>query len=213
MAWGPKIIVVIGSMYSGKTGFLFRLARQLIRMKRHGTNIPFVWLRPSIDTRDGDQSMIVTRNREVLEGVEAIIFRASRPSDILRHPQVREAKLVFIDELQFAGARLYRTVIKLHEMGKRVILAGLDIDHMGRPFDTTARVALIPEAKVFKLRDGVCIRCGAVATHSLRLIDGIPAPADSPRFMVQGQEKVDYEPVCRRCQIGAYDKAGISFFF
>ncbi|MDD5342281.1 MAG: hypothetical protein PHI73_03020 [Patescibacteria group bacterium] len=209
MLWEKRILAFIGPMCSGKTEKLCAVARQIIRMRQHGQDIPFVWLRPSRDTRDAGTDQIVSHGGPQLEGIEIVIINAQRPSDMLRHPKVRAAKVVLVDEGQFWGRGLRRALLKLYQQGKSVFFAGLDTDHMGRPFTTTADVVLMPEVKVYRLRDAVCIRCGEGATRSLRLIDGMPAPRDSPQFLVQGTKGVSYEPVCLSCFIQVYQDIGI----
>ena len=77
----------------------------------------------------------------------------------------------------------------------RVIVAGLDQDFRAQPFPAMAQLMAVAE-QVDKLY-AICVRCGAYATRSQRLIDGKPAPADAPTIVVGGQEL--YEARCRAC--------------
>jgi Thymidine kinase len=84
---------------------------------------------------------------------------------------------------------------ELADRGLRVIVAGLDQDFRAQPFQAMAQLMAVAE-QVDKLY-AICVRCGAYATRSQRLIDGKPAPADAPTIVVGGQEL--YEARCRAC--------------
>ena len=84
---------------------------------------------------------------------------------------------------------------QLADRGLRVIVAGLDQDFRAQPFPAMAQLMAVAE-QVDKLY-AICVRCGAYATRSQRLIDGKPAPADAPTIVVGGQEL--YEARCRAC--------------
>jgi thymidine kinase len=78
-----------------------------------------------------------------------------------------------------------------------VLVAGLDQDYRARAFPATAQLMAVAE-HVDKLY-AICVRCGAYATRSQRLIDGKPAPADAPTLVVGGHEL--YEARCRACHV------------
>jgi thymidine kinase len=80
-----------------------------------------------------------------------------------------------------------------------VIVAGLDQDFRATPFAAMSRLLSVAE-QVDKLF-AICVRCGAYATRSQRLIDGRPAPFDAPTIVVGGLEM--YEARCRACYEGA----------
>ena len=78
---------------------------------------------------------------------------------------------------------------RLARDGRRVILAGLDQDYLGRPFEPVPQLMAVAE-HVTKLH-AVCVRCGAPANHSQRIV------AEGARVLVGETEA--YEPRCRRC--------------
>ena len=80
-------------------------------------------------------------------------------------------------------------------MGKRVIVAGLDLTFAEEPFEPMPEVMALAD-RVDKLQ-AVCVVCGGVATRSQRLIDGKPAPVDGPVIQVGGVGS--YEARCRIC--------------
>ena len=106
-----------------------------------------------------------------------------------------DADLVLIDEIQFFGPELATAVDALRARGADVVAVGLDRDFRGEPFETT--VSLARDATAVRTLTGICARCGASATHTQRLIDGVPAPLDAPRLVVGDAEL--YEPRCARC--------------
>ncbi len=81
------------------------------------------------------------------------------------------------------------------DVGQRVLVAGLDQDFRAEPFAAMSRLLAVAEQadKLF----AICVRCGAYATRSQRLIDGRPAPHDAPTIAVGGLEL--YEARCRAC--------------
>jgi len=106
-----------------------------------------------------------------------------------------DADLVLIDEIQFFGPELAAAVDALRARGADVVAVGLDRDFRGEPFETTASLAR--DATDVRTLTGICSRCGAPATHTQRLLDGVPAPLDAPRLVVGDAEL--YEPRCARC--------------
>jgi thymidine kinase len=83
----------------------------------------------------------------------------------------------------------------LANRGARVVLAGTDVDFRGLPFGALPTLMCIAEV-VDKLH-AICVVCGGPATRNQRLIDGAPAPWNSPTIMVGGRES--YEARCRHC--------------
>lgn len=107
-------------------------------------------------------------------------------------------QVVAIDELHFLDDPpevVLRVCQQLADRGIRVIVAGLDQDFRAMPFAPMAQLMAIAE-QVDKLY-AICVRCGAYATRSQRLINGEPAPAEAPTIAVGGLEL--YEARCRAC--------------
>ena len=100
-----------------------------------------------------------------------------------------------MDEAQFLDDGIVPLATSLAERGRRVVLAGTDTDFRGEPFGPMARLLAVAEV-VDKLH-AICVLCGAPASRNQRLIDGRPAPYDSPTIMVGGSDT--YEARCRAC--------------
>jgi len=174
------IEVVCGSMFSGKTEELIRRLRRA-RIARQRVEI----FKPAVDTRYAEafgEDAVVSHDENAI------------PSQVVYAPEqilllATEADVVGIDEAQFFDASLVAVCQRLARDGKRVIVAGLDQDYRGQPFEPVPQLMAVAE-HVTKLH-AVCMRCGAPANHSQRLV------ADGNRVLVG--EKEAYEPRCRRC--------------
>ncbi len=105
-------------------------------------------------------------------------------------------QVVAIDEAQFLDVGIAAVVERLAESGKRVIVAGLDLDFRGEPFGPMPE--LIARAEVVEKLTAIC-RCGRAATRTQRLIRGKPAHYDDPTVLVGAAEA--YEPRCRSCHV------------
>jgi thymidine kinase len=106
--------------------------------------------------------------------------------------------VVALDELHFLDDdpdTICAICQDLADRGIRVLVAGLDQDFRAMPFPAMARLLAVAE-QVDKLY-AICVRCGAYATRSQRLIDGRPAPYNAPTIAVGGLEL--YEARCRAC--------------
>ena len=170
------IEVVCGSMFSGKTEELIRRLRRA-RIARQKVES----FKPALDTRHGPGE-VVSHDETTL--ASAPVHTAAQ---ILLLAD--EADVVGIDEGQFFDEDLVRVCQTLAREGRRVIVAGLDQDFRGRPFEPIPQLMAVAEY-VTKLH-AICMVCGAPANHSQRLT------ADAGRVLVGAQEA--YEPRCRRC--------------
>jgi len=112
----------------------------------------------------------------------------TKASEILEKLQAR-TEVVGIDEAQFLGDEVVEVCTKLANLGKRVIVAGLDTDYRGRPFEPMPRLLAVAE-EITKLL-AICVRCGNPAVHTQRLVD-------SEELIVVGATEM-YEARCRRC--------------
>ena len=174
---GGCIEVVCGSMFSGKTEELLR------RIKRaRFARLPTVVFKPKVDDRY-DEVKVVTH-----EGIstEAVPIASSNEMLSLVGPNVA---VVGVDEVQFFDDTVVDVVEELANRGARVICAGLDQDYKGMPFGPMPRLLAIAEY-VTKLH-AVCVRCGAEASRSQRLV------AMEGQLFVGGAAA--YEARCRRC--------------
>ena len=170
------IEVVCGSMFSGKTEELIRRLRRA-RIARQRVEI----FKPAVDTRYSDEKVVSHDERVIpstpVTAAGQILLLAS------------DADVVGIDEGQFFDSSLVPVCEQLARDGKRVIVAGLDQDYTGAPFEPMPQIMAVAEF-VTKLH-AVCMVCGAPANHSQRL------SASSDRVVLGAQNA--YEPRCRRC--------------
>jgi thymidine kinase len=100
-----------------------------------------------------------------------------------------DVDVIGIDEAQFFDEGLPDVCEQLANKGIRVIVAGLDMDFLGRPFGPVP--ALLAKAEYITKVHAICVRCGALANHSYRLVE-------SDTRVLLG-EKETYEPRCRDC--------------
>lgn len=180
-----RIEVICGCMFSGKTEELIRRIRQVSIARQ-----PFRIFTPRLDTRYGIHQ-VTSHAGTRLEATPIISI-----TEILA--QTDDAHVVAVDELHFltdTTEQIVTTCQELGERGLRVIVSGLDQSYRAEPFPPMAALMAVAE-QVDKLY-AICVRCGAYATRSQRLINGQPAPADAPTIVVGGQEL--YEARCRAC--------------
>jgi thymidine kinase len=170
------IEVVCGSMFSGKTE---ELLRRLKRSKFAGQRIEI--FKPRLDTRY-DQVKVVSHDENT---VLATPIEHSR--QILEIAD--DVTVVGIDEAQFFDSDLTIHAQTLARQGKRVIVAGLDMDFRGEPFGPMPQLLAVAEY-ITKVH-AICVHCGNLATHSYRL-------GNEEGTVLLG-EKDKYEPRCRSC--------------
>jgi thymidine kinase len=171
-----SIEVICGSMFSGKTEELIR------RMKRAQYAKQKVEIfKPEIDTRY-DAVKVVSH-----EGNSIHSTPVPASSHILLLAD--DVEVVGIDEAQFFDAGLVDVCNQLANSGVRVIVAGLDMDYLGKPFGPMPALLAIAE-HVTKVH-AICMRCGNIANHSHRI-------TDEDALVLLG-ETTNYEPLCRDC--------------
>ena len=172
-------------MFSGKTEELIRRLKraQLAKMKVE-------IYKPVVDTRYHLEN-IVSHNYNSIPG-----FPVSNPKEIaLRSP---DSEIIGIDEAQFFDENLTDVCVWLANRGKRVIVAGLDMDFAGKPFGPMASLMAVAEY-VTKVH-AICMRCGNVASYSYRLVPS------QEKFLL-GETEL-YEARCRRCFVAGMEKSG-----
>lgn len=171
------IEVICGSMFSGKSEELIRRLRRAL-IARQRVQI----FKPILDDRYADD-FIVSHSEQRIAAV-----RIRSATDLLARLDSR-ADVVGIDEVQFLEGDLVALCQRLADDGRRVIVAGLDQDFLGRPFDPVPRLMAVAEYVTKAL--AVCVRCGAPANRSQRLV------ADEARVVVGASDI--YEARCRGC--------------
>ncbi len=178
-----QIEVICGSMFSGKTEELIRRVRRA-QIARQRVQV----FKPSLDARYATEH-VASHN-----GLRFIAVPVDSAEEIAKRLDP-EADVVAIDEAQFFDESLVTLCDELADRGIRVIVAGLDMDFRGEPFGPMP--ALLARAEeVTKLR-AICVRCGAPASRTQRLISGRPASYDDPVILVGAAET--YEARCRHC--------------
>ena len=170
------IEVIVGSMYSGKTEELIRRLRRA-QIARQRVEI----FKPGIDDRYATDAIV--SHSELRIPSRAV----KRGRDILRY--AHEAQVIGIDEGQFLGRELLGVCERLAGSGKRVIVAGLDQDYRGRPFEPMPELLAIAEYITKTL--AICMVCGAPANRTYR------KHKRGGRVVVGGTDL--YEARCRRC--------------
>ncbi len=182
-----KLEVICGSMYSGKTE---ELVRRLRRAEYANKNV--LTIKHKIDNRKS-HSCIVSHN-----GVEREAFPISSCEEgvaALREVIDQNYDVIGIDEIQFFPAAIVDTIQELILNGKRVIVAGLDLDFRAEPFGIVPQLMALAD-EVLKLR-AICLVCGDEANFTQRLINGQPARYDDELILVGADEC--YEARCRAC--------------
>lgn len=177
------IEVICGPMFAGKTE---ELIRRLTRMKY--AKKKFMVFKPIIDDRYSKEEIVSHSN------YKASAINISEPKQIY-DMVADDIQSIVIDEVQFFAPDLMPILSDFANRGLRVICAGLDMDFKGEPFGIMPEVLSAAE-KVTKL-SAICTVCGAEATRTQRIINGIPAYYDDPIVMVGATEA--YEARCRKC--------------
>lgn len=151
------IEVICGSMFSGKTEELLRRLRRAQIARQ-----PLQVYKPALDQRYSEQS-VVSHDHNALEAVPV----TSAQQILLLSSDIR---VVGIDEAQFFDADIVAVVNRLADSGKRVIVAGLDLDYRGVPFGPMPQLLAVAEF-VTKLH-AICARTGGLAHYSYRKSNG-----------------------------------------
>jgi len=170
------IEVVCGSMFSGKTEELIRRLRRAQIAKQK-----VAIFKPMIDIRYSEDH-IVSHNQQKIPSIAV-----EKAEDILKH--VKDAHVLGIDEAQFFDASLVMVCRQLAESGRRVIVAGLDKDYRGVPFEPIPQ--LLCEAEYITKTLAICMKCGNPANYTQRITKS------HERVLLGATDS--YEARCRSC--------------
>ena len=170
------IEVIAGCMFSGKTEELIRRLRRAKIAKQK-----VVIFKPNIDTRYSTNS-IVSHSEQSLPSI--LIKDVKEILDL-----VEDAQVIGIDEAQFFSADLINVCNQLADDGKRVIVAGLDMDYRGVPFEPMPQILSVAEYITKSL--AICVECGNPADRTQR-------KTSSSERVIVGAADV-YEARCRKC--------------
>lgn len=169
--------VICGPMFSGKSEELIRRLRRATYARRRVQTF-----KPWLDTRYSDTE-IVSHDQTRLPSTPV-----HSAAEILANTDPN-AQVIGIDESNFFGPSLTGVANTLASQGKQVIVAGLDMDFMGRPFPPMPELLAIAES-ITKLL-AICVRCSAPAKHSQRLV--------CSNDLIFAGASESYEARCRRC--------------
>ncbi len=172
-----RLEVITGGMFCGKSEELVRRLRRAM-IARQTVQV----FKPATDTRYSSEQLVTRDNRqldaETIAG-SAELCRRLRP----------EVDVVGIDEAQFFDLAIVDVLDRLADEGRRVVVAGLDLDYLRQPFGPMPAIMALAEY-VEKLH-AVCVRCGEPAQYSQRISGG--------EEQVQVGDTDSYEARCRRC--------------
>jgi len=171
------IEVICGSMFSGKTEELIRRCR-LARIAKQTVVI----FKPKMDKRYHERHIVSHSDRRMES------FPIVHAEEILERVD-DEVDVIGIDEAQFFGPELVDVCERLANQGMRVIVAGLDQDYRGKPFEPIP--SLLAVAEFITKNMAICVKCGNPANRSQRI------SKSRQRVLVGAQD--EYEARCRRC--------------
>ena len=175
--------VITGCMFAGKTEELIRRIKVLQYAKK-----PVMVFKPMIDNRYSSDAVVSHAGTSVNS---ILILSANDIYDYIKD----DTEVIAIDEVQFFDAQIVTICNALADQGKRVMVAGLDMDFRGEPFGVMP--ALITTAEFVTKLTAVCMKCGAPATRTQRLVNGKAARYSDPIVLVGASEA--YEARCRHC--------------
>ena len=178
-----SIELITGSMFSGKTE---ELIRRLRRAQFAGLTVEI--FKPSLDKRYSETRVVSHDETSIsstpVENASSILLLAN------------DCDVVGIDEAQFFDNSIVDVCNTLADNGLRIVVAGLDMDFMGRPFGPMPSLLAVAEY-VTKVH-AICTRCGNLAQYSFR-------KSEEAKQVLLGEKNI-YEPLCRRCYNKALNK-------
>ena len=180
---GGWIEVICGSMFSGKTEELIRRVKRVV-IARQQVQV----FKPLLDNRYLEEKV---SSHDGLQWDAAVVGSASEILEMVKDG----TDVVAVDEVQFFDWTITDVCEQLARRGKRVIVTGLDMDFRGEPFGPVP--VLMAQAETVDKLQAICAVCGAPASRTQRLINGMPADYDEPQILVGAKEV--YQARCRRC--------------
>jgi thymidine kinase len=171
------IEVICGSMFSGKSEELIRRLRRA-QIAKQRVQI----FKPNVDSRFCDDHIV---SHSDMKMKSQLVGKAAEIPELVDG----RTQVIGIDEAQFFDLELVAVCNRLADMGKRVIVAGLDQDYRGRPFDPMPQLLSIAEYITKTL--AICVRCGAPANRTQRTV------SNAERVLVGATDS--YEARCRLC--------------
>lgn len=173
------IEVIAGSMFSGKSEELIRRLNRA-RIARQRVQV----FKPGIDERYSVEEIASH------SGQKHMSIPVSSTDEMMKQV-LDDTEVIGIDEAQFFDMAIIDAANELAESGKRVIIAGLDQDFMGKPFEPMPQLLSI--AEFITKTHAICVKCGSTANYSQRTVES------EERVEVGAADK--YEARCRKCFI------------
>lgn len=178
-----SIEVITGSMFSGKTE---ELIRRLRRAQYAGLKVEI--FKPSLDKRYSETRVVSHDSTSIIstpvDNASSILLLAG------------DVNVVGVDEAQFFDNSIVDVCNTLADNGIRIVVAGLDMDFMGKPFGPMP--ALLSIAEFVTKVHAICMRCGNLAQYSFR-------KSDDDQVVLLGEKNL-YEPLCRNCYNAVINK-------
>ena len=171
------IEVIVGSMFSGKSEELIRRLNRA-RIARQKVQV----FKPTIDVRYTAEEIASH------SGLKHLSRPVSTTAEMMRQVE-NDTQVIGIDEGQFFDMAIVEAVNTLARGGKRVIVAGLDQDYTGKPFEPMPQ--LLSVAEFITKTHAICVKCGSTANYSQRTVES------EERVEVGASDK--YEARCRKC--------------
>ncbi len=179
------IEVICGPMFAGKSEELIRRIKRLEYAKKDT-----LVFKPKIDNRYSEDEIVSHSKRHTKS------INIEHSSDVYKHlAKTKHVDAIVIDEVQFLDDGIVDVCDDLANKGIRIIVGGLDTDFKGDPFKNVAN--LLAKAEYITKLTAICVKCGAPATKTQRIVNGEPAKKDDPIIIVGASEC--YEPRCRHC--------------
>jgi thymidine kinase len=178
-----SIELITGSMFSGKTE---ELIRRLRRAQFAGLKVEI--FKPSLDKRYSETRVVSHDDKSInstpVDNASSILLLAG------------DVDVVGIDEAQFFDESIVDVCNNLADNGIRIVIAGLDMDFLGKPFGPIP--ALLAIAEYVTKVHAICMRCGNLAQYSHR-------KSNDEQVVLLGEKDI-YEPLCRGCYNKAMNK-------
>ena len=185
------LTTIIGPMFSEKSGELIKRCKQAQKYQ----NKKVVVYKPILDNRYS-QDEVVSR---IGLRIEAQRLNQKLSEENIKervYDFCKEVDMVAFDEAQFFSEEIVEIVRTLVNMGKEVIVDGLNLDYLGRPFGSMGDLLLFSDEIITK--SAFCKCCGRPAMYTQRLIDGKPDTGLEGELVLIGDTE-SYEPRCRLC--------------
>lgn len=179
------IEVICGCMFAGKSEELIRRINTLEYAKKN-----IIVFKPLIDDRYSEDEIASHKGNKIR------CYSISRSKDILKFIE-DDTDVVAIDEVQFFDENIIPICEMLADKQIRVMVAGLDKDFKGKPFYIMSE--LLARAEFVTKLSAICVKCGAPATITQRLVNNKPASYKDPIILIGASES--YEARCRHCHI------------